>query len=246
MIFTATKSLLRQIVPVHQKRLLIRYALANGAEVAFERLRAKGFRPGFAIDVGAYHGEWTRAFARVFKGTPVLMIEAQTEKRGRLEGAARRIGSHVTVEMALLSNEADREVPFFVMETGSSIYSENTSAPRRQVMLRTETLDAVRQRHIGLQTPYLVKLDVQGAELDVLRGGTATLRDTEVVMLEVSILEYNDGAPNFREVTSFLTAAGFVLYDIANLIRLPTDDLCQLDAIFLREDSALRPTGLLG
>src|SRR5215217_5042302 len=66
MVVSLIKDALRQIIPIQQKRLLIRYALANGTEVALDQLRVEGFRPGAAIDIGAYHGTWTKTFARVF------------------------------------------------------------------------------------------------------------------------------------------------------------------------------------
>jgi FkbM family methyltransferase len=239
------KDLLRQIVPLRQQRLLIRYALSNSSAVTLDQLHAKGFKPGGAIDVGAYHGEWTRTFSRVFQGVPILMIEAQADKRDHLERTARRIGNCVDLETALLSREQGAEVQFFMMETGSSIYPENTTAPRHRIRMHTETLDTVVSRHPRLREPYFIKLDVQGAELDVLRGGAETLGKAEGVMLEASVLNYNEGAPGLREIIEFMEAEGFAIYDIANLMRLVTGDLCQLDAIFLRHDSAFRPTGML-
>jgi FkbM family methyltransferase len=240
MLSSLIKDTLRRIVPVQQKRLLIRYALANGMEVALDQLRVKGFRPGGAIDIGAYQGEWTKTFTRVFSDVPVLMIEAQSDKRRRLEGVARRIKADIAIETALLSHDAGLDKTFYVMETGSSMYPENTSVQRRQATLRTEALDAVMTRHPALAAPYLMKLDVQGAELDVLRGGVETVRRAEFVILEVSILNYNIGAPNWRNVTDFMESAGFLVYDIANLIRIPGGDLCQLDVIFVRNGSAFR------
>src|SRR5580704_9592954 len=106
MLSSLIKDTLRRIVPVQQKRLLIRYALANGMEVALDQLRVKGFRPGGAIDIGAYQGEWTKTFTRVFSDVPVLMIEAQSDKSRRLEGVARRIKADIAIETALLSHDA--------------------------------------------------------------------------------------------------------------------------------------------
>jgi hypothetical protein len=144
-----------------------------------------------------------------------------------------------------LSDNADSDKMFYLMESGSSIYPENTSLPRRQVTLRTETLDAITARHSSLAAPYLLKLDVQGAELDVLRGGVETVKGAEFVMLEASVLNYNIGAPGWRDLTDFMENAGFLLHDIANLLRLPGGDLCQLDVIFVRNGSAFQPSGRL-
>jgi hypothetical protein len=43
-------------------------------------LKACGFDPVFALDIGAYTGEWTEQFLEIFSGKMVLMIEAQESK----------------------------------------------------------------------------------------------------------------------------------------------------------------------
>ena len=49
---------------------------------------------------------------------------------------------------------------------------------------------------------YLIKVDVQGAELDVLRGAIETLNETELVILEVSMFEFMVNLPQFYDVVS--------------------------------------------
>ena len=70
-----------------------------------------------------------------------------------------------------------------------------------------------------LQGPLLLKLDVQGFELEVLRGSRIALDAAEFVLLEVSTLNYNRGAPLVAEVLDFMNQRGFVLFDIADLSR---------------------------
>ena len=60
--------------------------------------------------------------------------------------------------------------------------------------------------------PFLLKLDVQGAEEEVLRGATDVLRDTHVVIPEVDIVD-------FRKVDNILAAHDFALYDVTTLSR---------------------------
>ena len=49
-------------------------------EGALLTLKAKGFDPHFAIDIGAYVGEWTTLFKSVFPGCTVLMVEPQEDR----------------------------------------------------------------------------------------------------------------------------------------------------------------------
>src|SRR5262245_25155525 len=59
-------------------------------EGALQCLRLRGFRPRFVVDVGAYHGEWTLTFKKLFPDTRVLMVEAQEQKLAVLQSVCSR------------------------------------------------------------------------------------------------------------------------------------------------------------
>jgi hypothetical protein len=62
-----------------------------------------------------------------------------------------------------------------------------------------------------------------------------------VVILEVSLLPYNEGAPLFGEVVAFMAKAGFAVYDFCGQHRRQSDHaLFQTDVVFVRADSSLR------
>jgi len=106
--------------------------------------------------------------------------------------------------------------------------------------LPMKTLDSVVARR-KMPGPILLKADVQGYELEVLRGANETLRNTEVILLEVSTLPYNIGAPLFSDVVAFVADRRFLIYDFCHLHRRQSDDTAfQVDVLFAREDSALR------
>jgi hypothetical protein len=87
----------------------------------------------------------------------------------------------------------------------------------------------------------LLKVDVQGYEIAVLQGGSQTLEGAEVLVLEVSLLEYNVGSPLFADVVDWMRNAGFFVYDICGYARRESDDaLFQVDLMFVRENSVLR------
>ena len=89
--------------------------------------------------------------------------------------------------------------------------------------------------------PYLVKVDVQGAELAVLRGAQKALLHTDVVLLEVSLLGMLLGGPQLFDVVSAMKQFGFVVYDIWGFNYRPFDGaLCQIDMAFVREHGPFR------
>ena len=215
------------------KRLLVETVLWQLEEVAYSRLQNTGFKPSCVIDIGAHLGQWTRSTKNIFPDTPFIMIEAREELRPDLERAAAAFRD-VDVHIALLgTKDSPGGVTFFRAQgSASSLYRERSDAPMT-------TLDKILPA--SLAWPLFLKLDVQGGELDVLRGADAALKKTEVVQLEVALLPYNEGAPTPLEVFSFMDGLGFAVYDIAGFVRPNARDLAQIDVIFVRKDSKLRP-----
>jgi hypothetical protein len=77
--------------------------------------------------------------------------------------------------------------------------------------------------------------------MEVLKGSTRILQQTEVVLLELSLIEINRGAPLIAEMIAFMKDHGFVLYDIVEFHRRPQDKaLWQLDGLFVRSGSRFR------
>jgi FkbM family methyltransferase len=152
-------------------RLLGRKPFVGAEEQAYQRLAAKGYRPAAIIDVGAYEGNWTRLARRVFPGAESLMVEPQAGKAPLLERVAAELPGTRFVS-ALLADAAGREVTFYEMETGSSMMPENSDVSRREVRLTTSTLDEIAA---DLPQPTFLKIDAQGAELQILAGAERTI-----------------------------------------------------------------------
>ncbi len=206
-------------------------------EAAYRRLDQKGYRPRSLVDVGAYHGNWTRLVHRVFGSIPTLMVEAQPERIPFLEQACGEL-KDVRYVSALLASRRGEEVTFYEMETGSSMMAERSNVTRRTDTFVTETLDDIAA---GAEDGLFLKVDVQGAELKVLAGGTKTLMRADLVQLEVAVLSYNEGAPSMLDVLSFMHQRDFHPYDISGITRPNGSDLAQIDVLFTRVDSPLRP-----
>lgn len=231
--------MLKKLIPAifRSKRHLLTEALATLPDVTYERLRDHGFRPKTIIDVGAWHGEWATSVAHTFPETRIVMFDALEDNRPYLEQIT---GPHFSYEICVLAAESGLERTFSVSGTGSSLYPERSDAQRSTTKVITKTLDEVLASR-GVLEPILLKLDVQGAELEILIGGTNTLERSEVVQLEVALLKYNEGAPDFADVVSFMNDRDFKLCEIASFIRPTGRHLTQIDAIFARANSQLRP-----
>jgi FkbM family methyltransferase len=222
-----------------RKAHLVDLALDHIGEASYFRLAKQGFCPNGILDIGAYHGEWSRFISRIYPHVPILMVEAQAEKKPHLEAACAQL-PQAKFELSLLGSQEGVEAIFNVMEDGSSLYSERSNVPRTLRMLTMHTLDDVLDRHPEQKSPLLIKLDVQGAELDVLRGGNHALAIAEVVQVEVSLMKYNEGAPDISDVLRFMTERGFAFFDICGFHKPIPKYLIQIDVLFVRNESTLR------
>lgn len=238
-----------EIIPLYRNALTLTHHIieARSTYGGLRRLKALGFTPENMLDIGAYEGEWMRMAKAVFPQSRVLMVEAQPEKDPVLKAACHAFDGSVEYAIALLGRDNREAAPFYQMRTpsgstGSSLYEEQTSFERRVVTLPMRRLDDLLPTHTKRHF-QLLKLDVQGAELEVLSGGLATLKAAEVVLLEASFLQYNKGAPFFDEVVAFMKANGYVVFDILDCFRENKDLLFQGDILFIQEGSSLRPAG---
>jgi hypothetical protein len=85
-----------------------------------------------------------------------------------------------------------------------------------------------------------MKLDVQGYELEALKGATNCLKTAQAVLMEVSLIDMYQNNPILHDVTAFMHERGFIAYDFCALMRRPLDlALAQVDIIFVPKSSAL-------
>ena len=212
--------------------------IADSEEVqVYKRLHARGFAPDAIIDVGAYEGHWSATARDIFGPVPTLMVDAQAGKDAVLRQCSKAHQNWIR-EIALLGSEDGHEVNFYEMETGSSMMPERSDVTRKESRIRTRRLDTLAADLPG-QNLFL-KVDVQGAELEVLKGAPETLKRAGLVQLETAVLSYNEGAPTMLEVLEFMEERGFAPVDIAGRIRIK-GMLIQIDLLFAPAGSALRP-----
>jgi FkbM family methyltransferase len=202
---------------------------------ALTRLKSLGFAPRVIYDIGAYRGGWIRAAAEVFPDAQAVLFEANADHAAALAATGCR---HFIVALGAEDGRARRfHVPRAGDATGASLYVENTShyaAANLQVReVATEQLDTLAARE-RLPAPDLIKIDVQGAELDVLAGAGATLAGASALIIEVSLVDYNKRAPLMADVVAAVDRAGFRCADLCEVHRTPAGFVLQLDLLCVR------------
>ena len=215
----------------------------DAMETVLRQMQKNGYDPRVVIDCGANRGQWFALASAVYTTSHFHVIEAQKECYSTLEEAAARRG-RTTVHKTAVTAPGVASVRMHrggeQISTGAFVLT--TSEPFNvDVDAPATTLDALFASHVQSSDRTLLKLDIEGHEIEALRGASELLRHVEVVVAEVRFFDVNDsGRPTFSEVSLFLEHRGFQLFDIASLSSRRRDQRLWLgDAVFIRRGSHL-------
>ncbi len=229
-------NLLKSMVPQFIKKPLKDFMGFISMDSRLKNLRNAGFNCLGAVDVGAFHGDWTRSLRQVWN-VPVIAVEPQP---GCIAVLGKLASDDKSIPIYFETCALGREVGFanfHVEETNSRIAEPEDSISSSIIEVPISTLQKVLAAHDG--TYNLLKVDVQGFELEVLEGAADTLSQFEVIILEVSIIRIGP-VPTFYEVMQYMDSKGYRLYDFLPMYYRPLDNaLWQGDAFFVRNDSSL-------
>ena len=207
---------------------------------SYSLLHKLGFRPKTVVDVGVAKG--TMELYTAFPDSFFLLIEPLKEFESDLKSILKKYkGSYVLAA----AGSSYGDVTFNVHKDhldGSSLYKETmgTVADGYEITIPTIRIDGILKEK-ELNGPYLIKIDAQGAELEVLDGARKALLEAEVVVLEVSMFEFMKGAPQFFDVVSYMKSQDFVAYDIIHGWNRPLDNaLGQIDIVFVKDNGRFR------
>ena len=211
----------------------------TNAELILNVLKTRGFRPKYIIDVGCGYGQWTKKLFKFYPSSTYLLFDADKNNNKKLD-ILKKNKSKLDYKICLLSND-NKNYKFYNMGYGSSIFEEQTSHKRNVEEISSTTLDQELPDELRNYSNNLIKLDVQGSEIKILEGLLDKINYFEVIILEVSIHNYNKDSPLFDQVMNFMYNKNYRLYDLFDLKRLGNNRsfLAQFDCVFVRNNSDL-------
>jgi FkbM family methyltransferase len=194
-------------------------------ENALRSLRKNGLDVGTILDVGVQHE--TLELKNTFPELKHFLFEPVEEYYEFIQSNYENL-DHELVRGALSDKEGEDVLSITKMGADTITHSSLDGAFGGEVaerrVIKTITLDSFLQDR-NCPKPYLLKLDVDGHELPILRGAQETLKSTSCVVIEAPLCYLS-------ERVSYLESKGFHLWDIVDLCYY-YGNLHQVDLIFL-------------
>ena len=198
-----------------------------------EHARTIGLKPKTIFDIGYNTG--TPGLYNIFKDVEYIIVEPLEESKVFMEYAIKELekASYYIAAAGPFSGETN--VYISPLDGRSSIIQH--VGPERIVPM--VTLDQIAEEK-GTQGPYIIKIDTQGYEIEILKGATIVLKETEYIVLEISLFPFS-GVPVFDEVIAYMKSKGFTAYDFFNFNYRPIDGaLGQIDIVFVHDNGLFK------
>jgi FkbM family methyltransferase len=197
------------------------------------------------IDGGAYHGAVSKQFLSCFPDAIIWAFEPQKESFAVLERNVSDIPNIRPINFAISSTAAKKELHTTEKPYTSSLfpraffgekYYPEATKPVGIETVDVVTLDEWAQRQ-GIACIDIIKLDLQGHELEALKGAVELLKQTvRLVYTEVEFIELYENNCLFFQVETFLRNHGFYLYQLYNLVTGEDGQLISGDVTFINRD----------
>lgn len=202
------------------------------------------FIPKTILDIGCNIGKFHKQCRNVWGSEFfAFLIDGNVnvhENLDKMQAEELAKGMNFGYRLTLLSNEV-KEVDFYTEKinpkgTGASYYRENTrhytddkiTVEKKQ----TDTLDNIFSRDEKPCNFDFIKIDTQGSEIDIMRGGKNLMQKAKYVLLEVSHIEYNLGSPMMKDTDGYMKSIGFQKLKVIDNRKNEKGILIQSDIIY--------------
>ena len=194
--------------------------------------------PRVIYDIGANVGTWTLLAKALFPTAEVHAFEPLSRLAEQFAVRTANVSGVIRHGVALGASASSQPMKIADVVDASSLLAMTEMStrhfhvrPESEETVTVERLDEYVNR-LSMPLPNLVKLDIQGYELEALRGAERCLEAANAVLSEVSFVEFYRGQCAFHEVVDFLGKRGFHLIALGEHTRLGSL-LLQTDALFV-------------
>lgn len=217
-------------------------ALIHGCAAGTEHDKVtKRTKTHFIIDIGANRGQFALIARKNFPNIPIYSFEPLAEpaeifKRVFANDPNTRliecaIGRKKTTGTIHITLDDDSSSLLPITKTQSRLFPGSKEKTTRQVQVLP-----LQEALAGVEIPpgSLMKIDVQGYELEVLQGSENLLDKFSLLYIECSYVELYQGQALAHQVIAWLAERNFLLTGVYNTYYDKTGQAIQSDLLFAR------------
>lgn len=201
------------------------------------RFNSLGLPVKTIVDIGAAQGSWSLLAERYWTNQAYLLFEPLEERQKELSDIAKsRLNFHIT---AAAAGRESGTIYLSVSDDldGSGVTSDPSHLKTRSVNVVSIDNEVAR---LGLQGPYVIKLDTHGFEIPILEGCASILDQVSLFIIECYGFKIADNSLLFSEMCAYMDGLGFRLFDLVDVMNRPKDGaFWQCDAFFLKKNHTL-------
>lgn len=172
-------------------------------------------------DIGSNVLHWSQNAVNIWKNPRIYLFDGMTEMKLFYDEYNKINNTTYEYNIGVLCNEDYKRIRFYQSDEfsgGNSYYKEIGNADshkifteqniKQKIGMKLETIVEFK----NIPAPDLIKIDVQGAELDILKGSIKIINKAKFLIIELQHTEYNNGAPLCSKTCDFLIENGWEIY----------------------------------
>lgn len=196
-------------------------------------------RSAVVVDIGANEGAFTAGVLAVAPEAEIIAAEPGPAPRARMQARLGTLPNVEILDVAVAAVSGTATLHLGTHDHNSSLLEPRPQmmttidpgwAPAGELKVRTVTLDEM----VGERRVDVLKIDVQGSELDVLEGGPATLAQARAVILEMNFFSQYEGDATFSTLHAEMDRRGFSLVNVSPTLTTPDGTAIFIDGCYAR------------
>mgnify|MGYP001553612181 CR=1 FL=1 len=229
-----------------RREVILRHYLVPDSRHGLPAALVKHWKPRVPltlVDVGASFGSFTASVAKHHDIGRALLVEPLAERCNQLRGAYTK-PVYSVCQQALADFEGEADFNVWDFDYASSLHDLPADradlfvgielGQQRKRPVKVGTLDSLLAQEEISGDIELLKMDVQGGELNVLKGAQRSLPRIRNIWCEVAFHELYESAATFQKVFDYLVARGFLLKAIGETSNGANGGVLQADVLFSR------------
>lgn len=196
-------------------------------------------RSGLIVDIGANEGAFSGAVLAVSPHAEIIATEPAPIPRARMQKRLGELPNVKILDVAVSATSGTATFHLTAHDHNSSLHSPRSEMqavvdvgwePAGEIEVPIITLDEL----VGDRTVDVLKIDVQGSEMDVLQGGDSTLARARSVLLEMNFISQYEGDATFNTLHSEMVRRGFALVNVSPTLTTSDGTAIFIDGCYVR------------